>query len=82
MKKKGFQCSDWVVEQVCCDFVDLICIELKDFWVGMISLMVVELILDYVYVKVFFVMFNDEYFEEVECGLKCVVGFLCCELGW
>ena len=43
MKKKGFQRSDRVAEQVRRDLADLIRTELKDPRVGMISLTAVEL---------------------------------------
>jgi ribosome-binding factor A len=54
MKKKGFQRSDRVAEQVRRDLADLIRSELKDPRVGMISLTAVELTPDYAHAKVFF----------------------------
>ncbi|WP_428827754.1 30S ribosome-binding factor RbfA [Azonexus sp. IMCC34842] len=81
MKKKGFQRSDRVAEQVRRDLADLIRTELKDPRVGMISLTAVELTPDYAHAKVFFATLNDEHLEEVERGLKRAAGFLRRELG-
>jgi ribosome-binding factor A len=81
MKKKGFQRSDRVAEQVRRDLADLIRTELKDPRVGMVSLTAVELTPDYAHAKVFFATLNDEHLEEVEKGLKRAAGFLRRELG-
>lgn len=81
MKKKGFQRSDRVAEQVRRDLADLIQNELKDPRVGMISLTAVELTPDYAHAKVFFTTLNAEHLEEVERGLKRSAGFLRRELG-
>jgi ribosome-binding factor A len=81
MKKKGFQRSDRVAEQVRRDLADLIRTELKDPRVGMISLTAVELTPDYAHAKVFFATLNDEHLDEVERGLKRAAGFLRRELG-
>ena len=81
MKKKGFQRSDRVAEQVRRDLADLIQNELKDPRVGMISLTAVELTPDYAHAKVFFTTLNAEHLEEVERGLKRAAGFLRRELG-
>ena len=81
MKKKGFQRSDRVAEQVRRDLADLIQNELKDPRVGMISLTAVELTPDYAHAKVFFTTFNSEHLEEIERGLKRAAGFLRRELG-
>lgn len=81
MKKRGFQRSDRVAEQVRRDLADLIRTELKDPRVGMISLTAVELTPDYAHAKVFFATLNDEHLEEVERGLKRAAGFLRRELG-
>jgi ribosome-binding factor A len=54
MKKKGFQRSDRVAEQVRRDLADLIRRDLKDPRVGMISLTAVELTPDYAHAKVFY----------------------------
>nr|MBL8412595.1 30S ribosome-binding factor RbfA [Dechloromonas sp.] len=81
MKKKGFQRSDRVAEQVRRDLADLIRSELKDPRVGMVSLTAVELTPDYAHAKVFFATLNDEHLEEVEQGLKRAAGFLRRELG-
>jgi ribosome-binding factor A len=81
MKKKGFQRSDRVAEQVRRDLADLIRTELKDPRVGMVSLTAVELTPDYAHAKVFFATLNDEHLEEVEQGLKRAAGFLRRELG-
>lgn len=81
MKKKGFQRSDRVAEQVRRDLADLIRTELKDPRVGMISLTAVELTPDYAHAKVFFATLDDEHLEEVERGLKRAAGFLRRELG-
>ena len=81
MKKKGFQRSDRVAEQVRRDLADLIRTELKDPRVGMISLTAVELTPDYAHAKVFFTTLNDEHLEEVQQGLKRAAGFLRRELG-
>jgi len=81
MKKKGFQRSDRVAEQVRRDLADLIRTELKDPRVGMVSLTAVELTPDYAHAKVFFATLNDEHLEEVERGLKRAAGFLRRELG-
>jgi ribosome-binding factor A len=70
MKKKGFQRSDRVAEQVRRDLADLIRSELKDPRVGMISLTAVELTPDYAHAKVFFATLNSEHLEEVQVGLK------------
>jgi ribosome-binding factor A len=58
MKKKGFQRSERVAEQVRRDLADLIRTELKDPRVGMISLTDVELTPDYAHAKVFFTTLN------------------------
>ena len=58
MKKKGFQRSDRVAEQVRRDLADLIRSELKDPRVGMISLTAVELTPDYAHAKVFYATLN------------------------
>jgi ribosome-binding factor A len=81
MKKKGFQRSDRVAEQVRRDLADLIQNELKDPRVGMISLTAVELTPDYAHAKVFFTTLDAEHLEEVERGLKRAAGFLRRELG-
>ena len=81
MKKKGFQRSERVAEQVRRDLADLIRTELKDPRVGMISLTGVELTPDYAHAKVFFTTFNSEHLEEIERGLKRAAGFLRRELG-
>jgi ribosome-binding factor A len=81
MKKKGFQRSERVAEQVRRDLADLIRTELKDPRVGMISLTDVELTPDYAHAKVFFTTFNSEHLEEIERGLKRAAGFLRRELG-
>ena len=81
MKKKGFQRSDRVAEQVRRDLADLIRTELKDPRVGMISLTAVELTPDYAHAKIFFATLNSEHLEEIERGLKRAVGFLRRELG-
>ena len=81
MKKKGFQRSDRVAEQVRRDLADLIRTELKDPRVGMVSLTAVELTPDYAHAKVFFATLNDEHLEEIEKGLKRASGFLRRELG-
>ncbi len=81
MKKKGFQRSDRVAEQVRRDLADLIRSELKDPRVGMISLTAVELTPDYAHAKVFYATLNSEHLEEIERGLKRASGFLRRELG-
>ncbi len=81
MKKKGFQRSDRVAEQVRRDLADLIRTELKDPRVGMISLTAVELTPDYAHAKVFYATLNDEHLDEIERGLKRAAGFLRRELG-
>lgn len=81
MKKKGFQRSDRVAEQVRRDLADLIRNELKDPRVGMISLTAVELTPDYAHAKVFYATLNDEHLDEIERGLKRAAGFLRRELG-
>ena len=81
MKKKSFQLSDRVAEQVRRDLADLIRTELKDPRVGMISLTAVELTPDYAHAKVFFATLNDDHLEEIERGLKRAAGFLRRELG-
>lgn len=81
MKKKGFQRSDRVAEQVRRDLADLIRTELKDPRVGMISLTAVELTPDYAHAKIFFATLNSEHQEEIERGLKRAAGFLRRELG-
>ena len=81
MKKKGFQRSERVAEQVRRDLADLIRTELKDPRVGMISLTDVELTPDYAHAKIFFTTFNSEHLEEIERGLKRASGFLRRELG-
>jgi ribosome-binding factor A len=81
MKKKGFQRSDRVAEQVRRDLADLIRRDLKDPRVGMISLTAVELTPDYAHAKVFYATLNSEHLEEIERGLKRASGFLRRELG-
>jgi ribosome-binding factor A len=81
MKKKGFQRSDRVAEQVRRDLADLIRRELKDPRVGMISLTAVELTPDYAHAKVYFATLDTEHLEEIERGLKRASGFLRRELG-
>ena len=81
MKKKGFQRSDRVAEQVRRDLADLIRVELKDPRVGMISLTAVELTPDYAHAKVFFTTLDSEHLTENETGLKRAAGFLRRELG-
>ena len=81
MKKKGFQRSDRVAEQVRRDLADLIRSELKDPRVGMISLTAVELTPDYAHAKVYFATLNPDHLEEIERGLKRAAGFLRRELG-
>jgi ribosome-binding factor A len=81
MKKKGFQRSDRVAEQVRRDLADLIRVELKDPRVGMISLTAVELTPDYAHAKVFFTTLDSEHLAEIETGLKRAAGFLRRELG-
>ena len=81
MKKKGFQRSDRVAEQVRRDLADLIRTELKDPRVGMISLTAVELTPDYAHAKVFYATLNSDHLEEIEQGLKRAAGFLRRELG-
>jgi ribosome-binding factor A len=81
MKKKGFQRSDRVAEQVRRDLADLIRVELKDPRVGMISLTAVELTPDYAHAKVFFTTLDSEHLTDIEIGLKRAAGFLRRELG-
>ena len=81
MKKKGFQRSDRVAEQMRRDLADLIRTELKDPRVGMVSLTAVELTPDYAHAKIFFATLNSEHLEEIERGLKRAAGFLRRELG-
>ena len=81
MKKKAFQRSDRVAEQVRRDLADLIRTELKDPRVGMVSLTAVELTPDYAHAKVFFATLNSEHLEEIERGLMRAAGFLRRELG-
>ena len=81
MKKKGFQRSDRVAEQVRRDLADLIRSELKDPRVGMISLTEVQLTPDYAHAKVFFTTLDAAHLDEVERGLKRAAGFLRRELG-
>ena len=81
MKKKGFQRSDRVAEQVRRDLADLIRTELKDPRVGMISLTDVELTPDYAHAKVFYATLNSDHLEEIEIGLKRAAGFLRRQLG-
>lgn len=81
MKKKAFQRSDRVAEQVRRDLADLIRVELKDPRVGMISLTAVELTPDYAHAKVFFTTLDSDHLNEIEAGLKRSAGFLRRELG-
>ena len=81
MKKKGFQRSERVAEQVRRDLAELIRTELKDPRVGMISLTDVELTPDYAHAKVFFTTLNSEHLDEIQRGLKRASGFLRRELG-
>ena len=81
MKKKGFQRSDRVAEQIRRDLADLIRTELKDPRVGMVSLTDVQLTPDYAHAKVFFTTLQSEHLEEIETGLKRASGFLRRELG-
>ena len=81
MKKKGFQRSDRVAEQIRRDLADLIRTELKDPRVGMISLTDVQLTPDYAHAKVFFTTLQSEHLEEIQTGLKRASGFLRRELG-
>ena len=81
MKKKGFQRSDRVAEQIRRDIADLIRTELKDPRVGMISLTDVVLTPDYAHAKVFFTTLQSEHLEEIQTGLKRASGFLRRELG-
>ena len=81
MKKKGFQRSDRVAEQIRRDLADLIRTELKDPRVGMISLTDVQLTPDYAHAKVFFTTLQSEHLEEIQAGLKRASGFLRRELG-
>ncbi len=81
MKKRGFQRSDRVAEQVRRDLADLIRTELKDPRVGMISLTEVELTPDYAHAKVYFTTLNAEDLEDIQRGLKRAAGFLRRELG-
>jgi ribosome-binding factor A len=81
MKKKGFQRSDRVAEQVRRDLADLIRTELKDPRVGMISLTDVELTPDYAHAKVFYATLNSDHLEEIQIGLKRAAGFLRRQLG-
>ena len=75
MKKKGFQRSERVAEQVRRDLAELIRTELKDPRVGMISLTDVELTPDYAHAKVFFSLLNGNP-EETLAGLTAAAGFL------
>ena len=81
MKKKGFQRSDRVAEQIRRDLADLIRTELKDPRVGMISFTDVQLTPDYAHAKVFFTTLQSEHLEEIQAGLKRASGFLRRELG-
>jgi len=81
MKKKGFQRSDRVAEQIRRDIADLIRSELKDPRVGMISLTAVELTPDYAHAKIFFTTLQSVHLEEIQTGLKRASGFLRRELG-
>lgn len=81
MKRKSFQRSDRVAEQVRRDLAELIQGELKDPRVGMISLTEVELTPDYAHAKVFFTTLDSEHLEEIQSGLHRAAGFLRRELG-
>lgn len=77
MKKKGFQRSDRVAEQVRRDLADLIRSELKDPRVGMITLTGVEVSADYSHAKVFFTLLGSEQaLHETERALDHAGGFL------
>jgi len=81
MKRKSFQRSDRIAEQVRRDLAELIQGELKDPRVGMISLTEVELTPDYAHAKVFFTTLDNEHLEEIQSGLRRAAGFLRRELG-
>ena len=81
MKRKSFQRSDRIAEQVRRDLAELIQGELKDPRVGMISLTEVELTPDYAHAKVFFTTLDSEHLEEIQSGLRRAAGFLRRELG-
>ena len=83
MKKKGFQRSDRVAEQVRRDLADLIRTELKDPRVGMmITITEVQITPDYAHAKVFFsTLAGSEHLPEVMTGLQKASGFLRRELG-
>ena len=81
MKRKSFQRSDRIAEQVRRDLAELIQGELKDPRVGMISLTEVELTPDYAHAKVFFTTLDSEHLEEIQSGLCRAAGFLRRELG-
>ena len=81
MKKKSFQRSDRVAEQIRRDLADLIRTELKDPRVGMISLTDVELTPDYAHAKIFFTTLQSGHLEGIQVGLKRASGFLRRELG-
>ena len=75
MKRKSFQRSDRIAEQVRRDLAELIQGELKDPRVGMISLTEVELTPDYAHAKVFFTTLDSEHLEEILSGLRRAAGF-------
>lgn len=81
MKRKPFQRSERVAEQVRRDLAELIRSELKDPRVGMISLTEVELTPDYAHAKVFFTTLDSEHLEDIQGGLRHAAGFLRRELG-
>ena len=74
MKRKSFQRSDRIAEQVRRDLAELIQGELKDPRVGMISLTEVELTPDYAHAKVFFTTRDSEHLEEIQSGLRRELG--------
>ena len=74
MKKKNFQRSDRVAEQIRRDLADLIRSELKDPRVGMISLTDVQLTPDYAHAKVFFTTLQSEHL--VFCGANLGDGYI------
>lgn len=78
-----FGCGLCVVDQIQWDLLELIVFELKDLWVGMIIIIEVQVILDYVYVKVFFIMLVDNFdvIKNMLVGLCKVGGYLCIQLG-
>lgn len=70
-----FNCNVQIVDQIQCDLFEFIMCEVKDLCIGIVMIQSVEFMLDYVYVKVYFMVFIGD-LDKMQEVLNYVLGYL------